>query len=93
MSYSAEISRGNPTCFLFLIDQSGSMEDTFGGEYSGSTKADTKADAVANAINRLYYTVPHIIIFRNISQMYHFSFHYLKNNALYLNYSKPKTNT
>ena len=27
MPYSAEISRSNPTCFLFLIDQSGSMGD------------------------------------------------------------------
>lgn len=46
--YTAEISRGNPTCFLFLIDQSGSMEDPFGGEATGS-----KAQAVADAINRL----------------------------------------
>lgn len=49
MSYSAEISRHNPSCFLFLIDQSGSMSDPFGaGESSKS-----KADAVADAINRL----------------------------------------
>ncbi|MBD3172599.1 VWA domain-containing protein [Candidatus Bathyarchaeota archaeon] len=46
--YTAEISRGNPTCFIFLIDQSGSMEDPFGGEAEGS-----KAHAVADAINRL----------------------------------------
>lgn len=47
--YSAEISRGNPTCMLFLIDQSGSMDDPFGaGE--GSQR---KADGVATAINRL----------------------------------------
>lgn len=49
MSYTAEISRTNPSCFLLLIDQSGSMEDPFGaGE---STKR--KADGVADAINRL----------------------------------------
>lgn len=49
MAYSAEISRGNPTCFLFLIDQSGSMADRFGlGE---STM--TKAEGAATAINRL----------------------------------------
>jgi hypothetical protein len=49
MSYSAEISRSNPSCFLFLIDQSGSMEDPFaGGETSRK-----KADLVADAINRL----------------------------------------
>ena len=27
MAYSAEISRTNPSCFLFLIDQSGSMQE------------------------------------------------------------------
>ncbi len=49
MSYSAEISRTNPSCFLFLIDQSGSMADSFGA--GGS--AQTKAAGVADAINRL----------------------------------------
>src|SRR5215813_12836901 len=49
MSYTAAISRGNPSCFLFLIDQSGSMQDPFGvGE---STRQ--KAEGVADAINRL----------------------------------------
>jgi hypothetical protein len=49
MAYTAEISRGNPSCFVFMIDQSGSMADTFGaGE--GNQK---KADGVADAINRL----------------------------------------
>ncbi len=28
MAYAAEISRNNPTCFLFLIDQSGSMAES-----------------------------------------------------------------
>jgi hypothetical protein len=49
MPYSAEISRANPSCFLFLIDQSGSMEDPFGG---GETSR-KKADLVADAVNRL----------------------------------------
>ena len=49
MSYSAEISRRNPTCFLFLIDQSGSMEDSFGG----GIVTGSKSQAVADAINRL----------------------------------------
>jgi hypothetical protein len=49
MAYTAEISRTNPSMFLFLIDQSGSMDDPFGaGE--GSQR---KADGVADAINRL----------------------------------------
>lgn len=47
MPYSADISRNNPSCFLFVVDQSGSMEDTFGAA------AKAKADGVADAINRL----------------------------------------
>lgn len=49
MPYSAEISRANPSCFLFVIDQSGSMGDPFGG--SESTKR--KADGVSDTVNRL----------------------------------------
>jgi hypothetical protein len=48
MPYSTEISRSNPTCFLFLIDQSGSMADPV-----PSQPNKRKADAVADAINRL----------------------------------------
>jgi hypothetical protein len=51
MPYSAEISRTNPSCFLFLIDQSGSMADPI----SGSDRR--KADVVADAINRLLQTL------------------------------------
>ncbi|MGO8753469.1 MAG: vWA domain-containing protein [Thermoguttaceae bacterium] len=50
--YSAEISRSNPTCFLFLVDQSGSMDDPFGGE-SGKRKS----QGVSDAINRLLQTL------------------------------------
>lgn len=49
MAYTAEISRVNPSCFLFVIDQSGSMNDPFGGSDSGLSKA----DELAAAINRL----------------------------------------
>jgi hypothetical protein len=49
MPYSAEISRSNPSMFLFLIDQSGSMSDRFGAGDSEKKKA----DGVADAINRL----------------------------------------
>lgn len=48
MPYSAEISRKNPTCFLFLIDQSASMADPFPAEGGR-----TKAEGVADALNRL----------------------------------------
>lgn len=49
MTYSAEISRANPTCFLFLIDQSESMNELIGG---GDVPM-KKAEAVADAVNRL----------------------------------------
>jgi hypothetical protein len=48
MSHTAEISRTNPTCFLFLIDQSNSMQEPFGRQPEKK-----KADGVADAINRL----------------------------------------
>lgn len=48
MPYVAEISRTNPTCFLFLVDQSSSMLEPFGAQPDKS-----KADGVADAINRL----------------------------------------
>jgi len=46
--YVAEISRTNPSCFIFLIDQSASMVDPIGGEVKAR-----KADVVADALNRL----------------------------------------
>jgi hypothetical protein len=52
MAYEAEISRVNPTCFLFLVDQSGSMAEPWGGE-----AGKTKAEGVADAINRLLQTL------------------------------------
>ena len=48
MSYSAEVNRRTPTCFLFLIDQSGSMKDSMPGDAMYS-----KAQFVATAINRI----------------------------------------
>lgn len=46
--YTAEISRANPTCFIFLLDQSGSMQDQI-----GSGEGQRKCDVVADALNRL----------------------------------------
>lgn len=50
MSYSAEISRSNPTCFLFLVDQSGSMNDTM-------TSGRSKAQQVSDVLNRTLATL------------------------------------
>ena len=48
MAYAAEISRANPSCFVFLIDHSGSMGDGWGG--NPNTR---KADSVATIVNKL----------------------------------------
>ena len=53
MAYSVEISRANPTCFVFLLDQSTSMEDPIAAGGEGTPKR--KADAVADALNRLLF--------------------------------------
>ena len=52
MSYSAEISRQNPACIVFLVDQSLSMDKPFGAQPDKR-----KADGVADAINRLLQTL------------------------------------
>lgn len=50
MPYTAEISRGTPTAFLFLIDQSGSMEDKMS---SGRSKAQQLADVLNRTLANL----------------------------------------
>src|SRR4029077_15468786 len=48
MAFTAEISRTNPACLLFLVDQSSSMDKSFGGQ-----PGKKKSEGVADAINRL----------------------------------------
>lgn len=52
MPYSAEISRTNPGCFIFLIDQSGSMVEPISG---GDGRR--KCDVVSDSINRLLHNL------------------------------------
>lgn len=52
MPYSAEISRRNPGCIMFLLDQSGSMDEPFGRE-----KSIRKAKGAADAINKILLTI------------------------------------
>jgi len=52
MPYTAEISRNNPTCFVFLLDQSGSMADQFGTETTIR-----KADFLADVVNRTLHDI------------------------------------
>jgi hypothetical protein len=51
-SYGAEISRQNPGCIVFLVDQSGSMDEAMAG-----ATGQRKKEAVADAINRLLYNL------------------------------------
>ncbi len=50
MTYTAEISRSNPTAILFLIDQSGSMSDLLS---SGRSKAQQVADVLNRTLANL----------------------------------------
>lgn len=50
MVYSAEISRNNPTCFFFLIDQSTSMDDKISANK-------TKAEFLADVLNKTFSTI------------------------------------
>src|SRR5258708_37229139 len=52
MPFSAEISRTNPTALVFLLDQSSSMLEPFGGQPDKS-----KADGVSDALNRLLQNI------------------------------------
>ena len=52
MPYSADISRTNPGCFLFLIDQSGSMTQALGGQ-----PGMRKMDQAAETLNRTLYAI------------------------------------
>lgn len=53
MPYAAEISRTNPTCLIFLLDQSGSMNDPFGSGETPLRKADFLADVANRALHDL----------------------------------------
>lgn len=53
MPYSAEISREQPTAFVFLLDQSASMQDAFGGAKAKGDAAPSKARVLADTVNRL----------------------------------------
>jgi hypothetical protein len=50
MPYTGEISRDNPTCFLFVIDQSGSMDER-------TESGRSKAQFVADVLNKTLYTL------------------------------------
>jgi len=53
MPYKAEISRANPSAFLFLVDQSQSMQEPFGTGEKKTTKAIVVADTINNLLQNL----------------------------------------
>ncbi len=56
MPYTQEITRANPTCFIFLIDQSSSMMDPIMGVSGNPRKADFIADILNRTIQALVIT-------------------------------------
>ncbi len=52
MPYTADISRNNPGCFLFLLDQSASMSGALGGQ-PGLLKMHGAADAINRILDAL----------------------------------------
>src|ERR1700677_586979 len=53
MPYVAEVSRTNPSCFLFLIDQSGSMQQPFPSDEGKKPKSEGLADAINRLLQNL----------------------------------------
>lgn len=51
--YSAEISRVQPAAFVFLLDQSASMQEAFGGAKQKGDAAPSKARVLTDTVNRL----------------------------------------
>ena len=53
MLYTANIDRRNPTCFVFLVDQSGSMDEQCAGDNAGRSKAEAVADQINSLLAEL----------------------------------------
>ena len=69
MAYEAEISRVNPTCFLFLIDHSTSMVDPLMGIQGNPRKAEFVADALNKVIQSLIVTASKDVDIRRYFQI------------------------
>jgi hypothetical protein len=52
MAYQRRVDRRHPACIIFLLDQSGSMEEPIGGHPSKS-----KAEALAEIVNDLLHSI------------------------------------
>lgn len=69
MAYQAEISRSNPTCFIFLVDQSSSMADPIMGVPGNSRKAEFVADALNKILQTLVVTASRDVEVRRYFQI------------------------
>jgi hypothetical protein len=69
MPYQSEISRANPTCFFFLIDQSSSMADPIMGVTYNPRKSEFVADAINKVIQTLIVTASKDIEIRRYYQI------------------------
>lgn len=56
MYVNSGITRNNPSCFLFIIDQSASMAQQFGDRSEGQTKAEGVATALNNLLRNIIIT-------------------------------------
>jgi len=69
MPYQSEISRANPTCFFFLIDQSSSMADPIMGVVDNPRKSEFVADAINKVIQTLIVTASKDVEIRRYYQI------------------------
>lgn len=69
MTYQAEISRVNPTCFLFLLDQSTSMMEPIRGVLGNPRKAEFVTDAINKVIQNLVILASKDVEVRNYYQV------------------------
>lgn len=69
MTYEAEISRTNPTCFVFLIDHSTSMGDPIMGIPGNPRKSEFAADAINKVIQSLVVSASKDMDVRNYYQV------------------------
>jgi hypothetical protein len=53
LPYCECVNRQRPACVLFLLDQSGSMEDPIGGTHPPQRKCDALADAINRWLNNM----------------------------------------
>jgi hypothetical protein len=72
MSYTAEINRANPSCIVFVLDQSSSMADPIGSYNNPEASATEKQHAAADAINRSLTELSRACLREEPPRIYHY---------------------